>query len=65
MNYVAVVCVCSFSAKSFISIFYKKHYYPMCYAESWQYQRSSATVMVCDCDKASCIQKFKKTAQIT
>jgi len=34
MNYAAVVSVCSFSAKPIISIFYKTHNFPMCYAES-------------------------------
>jgi len=57
MNYAAVVSVCSFSAKPIISIFYKTHNFPMCYAESWQYQRSSAAVMVDHCDKPSYLQK--------
>jgi len=30
MNYAAVVSVGSFSAKTFISIFYNKHNFPMC-----------------------------------
>jgi hypothetical protein len=65
MNYSAVVSVDSFSAKPFISIFYTKLNFPTCYVESWQYQKSSATVMVDNRDQLSYVQKILKTAQIT